>query len=126
MFRSPLTYARGPGREPVCTNVTADSTVRPFGQAALQAGRDVIAFRRTVRKRIRCRRCRGRVYLSALTLMAECGAVRGQESPLLLSRHQLGSDVLREFWPKISHKFKQPFRDQTDPANHGANPADGK
>jgi hypothetical protein len=44
MFRSPLTYVRGPGREPVCTNVTADITVRPFGQAALQAGRDVIAF----------------------------------------------------------------------------------
>jgi len=79
MFRSPLTYVRGRGREPVCTNATADITVRPFGQAALQAGRDVIDFRRTVRKGIRFRRWRGRVYL-ALTLMAECGAVRGQES----------------------------------------------
>ena len=51
MFRSPLTYVRG--REPVCTNATADITVRPFDQAALQAGGDVIDFRRTVRKGIR-------------------------------------------------------------------------
>ncbi len=124
MFRSPLTYVRGPGREPVYTNLLR--IAQPFGLAALQAGRDVIAFRRTVRKRMRLRKWRGRVYLSALTLMAECGAVSGQESPLLLSRHRLGFNVLREFWPDISHKFKQPFRDQTDPANHGANPADGK
>lgn len=38
----------------------------------------------------------------------------------------MGFDVLREFWPEISRKFKLPFRDQADPANPGANPAGTK
>jgi hypothetical protein len=38
----------------------------------------------------------------------------------------MGFDVLREFWPEISRKFKLPFRDQAEPANHDANPAETK
>ena len=38
----------------------------------------------------------------------------------------MGFDVLREFWPEISHKFKLPFRDQPDLTNHEANPAERK
>ena len=38
----------------------------------------------------------------------------------------MGFDVLREFWPEISHKFKLPFRDQPDPTNHTADPAQRK
>jgi hypothetical protein len=38
----------------------------------------------------------------------------------------MGFDVLREFWPEISHKFKLPFRDQPGPTNHEANPAERK
>ena len=57
-----------------------DNTVQPLGQAALQAGKDVIAFRRTVRKRISFHKWRRTVYLTALTVTAGCGVVRGQES----------------------------------------------
>ncbi len=32
-------------------------------------------------------------------------------------------DVLREFWPEISRKFKLPFRGQSDPASHDATAA---
>jgi hypothetical protein len=35
----------------------------------------------------------------------------------------MGFDVLREFWPEISRKFKLPFRGETPPANQDANPA---
>jgi hypothetical protein len=35
----------------------------------------------------------------------------------------MGFDVLREFWPEISHKFKLPFRGETPPANIDPNPA---
>jgi hypothetical protein len=35
----------------------------------------------------------------------------------------MGFDVLREFWPEISHKLKLPFRGESPPANHGSNPA---
>lgn len=35
----------------------------------------------------------------------------------------MGFDVLREFWPEISHKLKLPFRGQTPPANQDSNPA---
>jgi hypothetical protein len=35
----------------------------------------------------------------------------------------MGFDVLREFWPEISHKFKLPFRDEADPTKHDASPA---
>ena len=38
----------------------------------------------------------------------------------------VGFDVLREFWPEISRKFRLPFRDESDPTNHGANPAEPK
>jgi hypothetical protein len=30
--------------------------------------------------------------------------------------NDMGYDVLREFWPEISHKFKLPFRVETEPA----------
>ncbi len=35
----------------------------------------------------------------------------------------IGFDVLREFWPEISRKFKLPFRGESEPASHEANPA---
>ncbi len=35
----------------------------------------------------------------------------------------MGFDVLREFWPEISRKFKLPFRGQASPVNPGTNPA---
>jgi hypothetical protein len=38
----------------------------------------------------------------------------------------VGFDVLREFWPEISRKFRLPFRDQPDPTDHDANPAERK
>ena len=38
----------------------------------------------------------------------------------------VGFDLLREFWPEISHKFKLPFRDERDPTNHAASPAGHK
>ncbi len=34
-----------------------------------------------------------------------------------------GFDVLREFWPEISRKFKLPFRGESEPANLGSIPA---
>jgi hypothetical protein len=34
----------------------------------------------------------------------------------------MGFDVLREFWPEISRKFKLPFRGQTPPATQDSNP----
>jgi hypothetical protein len=37
----------------------------------------------------------------------------------------VGFDVLREFWPEISRKFRLPFRDEADP-NHDTNPAERK
>jgi hypothetical protein len=30
----------------------------------------------------------------------------------------MGFDVLREFWPEISRKFRLPFRGESDPSNH--------
>ncbi len=36
----------------------------------------------------------------------------------------MGFDVLREFWPQISHKFKLPFRDEPDPTGHHARPVE--
>jgi hypothetical protein len=36
----------------------------------------------------------------------------------------MGFDVLREFWPEISRKFKLPFRDESDPTRHNSNPAE--
>jgi hypothetical protein len=36
----------------------------------------------------------------------------------------MGFDVLREFWPEISRKFKLPFRDESDPKKHSQNPAE--
>lgn len=38
----------------------------------------------------------------------------------------VGFDVLREFWPEISHKFKLPFRDEIDPTNRHASAAGHK
>jgi hypothetical protein len=38
----------------------------------------------------------------------------------------VGFDVLREFWPEISRKFKLPFHDESDPARHDPNPAQGR
>jgi hypothetical protein len=35
----------------------------------------------------------------------------------------MGFDVLREFWPEISHKFKLPFRDEPATENIDSNPA---
>jgi len=35
----------------------------------------------------------------------------------------VGFDVLREFWPEISHKFKLPFRGESDPVSPDPNPA---
>ncbi len=35
----------------------------------------------------------------------------------------IGFDVLREFWPEISRKFRLPFRGESEPASHEANPA---
>jgi len=35
----------------------------------------------------------------------------------------VGFDVLREFWPEISRKFKLPFRGESDPASPDPNPA---
>jgi len=35
----------------------------------------------------------------------------------------MGFDVLREFWPEISHKFKLPFRGESEPVNPGPIPA---
>ena len=37
-----------------------------------------------------------------------------------------GFDVLREFWPEISHKFKLPLRDEPDLTKHAASPAGRK
>ena len=34
-----------------------------------------------------------------------------------------GFDVLREFWPEISHKFKLPFRGESEPVSPGSIPA---
>jgi len=31
-------------------------------------------------------------------------------------------DMLREFWPEISRKFRLPFRSEHEPANHAPNP----
>lgn len=35
----------------------------------------------------------------------------------------MGFDVLREFWPEISHKLKLPFRGEAPPANQDSSPA---
>jgi len=35
----------------------------------------------------------------------------------------IGFDVLREFWPEISRKFKLPFRGEPDLVSHDSNPA---
>jgi hypothetical protein len=35
----------------------------------------------------------------------------------------MGFDVLREFWPEISKKFRLPFRGESPPVSHGSNPA---
>jgi hypothetical protein len=35
----------------------------------------------------------------------------------------MGFDVLREFWPEISHKLKLPFRGESDPVSPDPNPA---
>jgi hypothetical protein len=35
----------------------------------------------------------------------------------------MGFDVLREFWPEISRKFKLPFRDEPELLSPGSNPA---
>src|SRR2546425_13016942 len=35
----------------------------------------------------------------------------------------VGFDVLREFWPEISRKFRLPFRGEREPGNHDSNPA---
>jgi hypothetical protein len=35
----------------------------------------------------------------------------------------MGYDLLREFWPEISHKFKLPFRDEPATENIDSNPA---
>ncbi len=35
----------------------------------------------------------------------------------------MGFDVLREFWPEISRKFKLPFRGESKPENHDSSPA---
>jgi hypothetical protein len=35
----------------------------------------------------------------------------------------VGFDILREFWPEISRKFRLPFRGESEPANHDPNPA---
>jgi hypothetical protein len=35
----------------------------------------------------------------------------------------MGFDVLREFWPEISRKFRLPFRGESEPANHDSRPA---
>ncbi len=34
----------------------------------------------------------------------------------------VGFDVLREFWPEISRKFRLPFRSERKPENHDSNP----
>jgi hypothetical protein len=34
----------------------------------------------------------------------------------------MGFDVLREFWPEISRKFKLPFRGEPEPVSHDSNP----
>jgi hypothetical protein len=38
----------------------------------------------------------------------------------------MGFDVLREFWPEISRKFKLPFRDQAEPTSQNADSTDRK
>jgi hypothetical protein len=35
----------------------------------------------------------------------------------------MGFDVLREFWPEISRKFRLPFRGESEPVNHDSSPA---
>ena len=35
----------------------------------------------------------------------------------------MGFDVLREFWPEISRKFRLPFRGESEPMNQGSSPA---
>ncbi|MFI5057462.1 MAG: hypothetical protein ACHQLQ_04690 [Candidatus Acidiferrales bacterium] len=35
----------------------------------------------------------------------------------------MGYDVLREFWPEISRKFKLPFRGESEPVSQGLDPA---
>jgi len=35
----------------------------------------------------------------------------------------VGFDVLREFWPEISRKFRLPFRGEREPGNQDSNPA---
>jgi hypothetical protein len=35
----------------------------------------------------------------------------------------MGFDVLREFWPEISRKFRLPFRGESEPVSHDSNPA---
>jgi len=38
----------------------------------------------------------------------------------------MGFDLLREFWPEISRKFRLPFRGESEPTNHRASPAEHK
>ncbi|HJY86353.1 MAG TPA: hypothetical protein VKE24_05900 [Candidatus Acidoferrales bacterium] len=38
----------------------------------------------------------------------------------------IGFDMLREFWPEISRKFKLPFRGEHEPMNHNSNPTPSK
>jgi hypothetical protein len=35
----------------------------------------------------------------------------------------MGFDVLREFWPEVSRKFKLPFRGEPEVVSHDLNPA---
>jgi hypothetical protein len=35
----------------------------------------------------------------------------------------MGFDVLREFWPEISHKLRLPFRGESEPVSHDPSPA---
>jgi hypothetical protein len=47
-------------------------------------------------------------------------AAQGVGSSIL---QDVGFDVLREFWPEISRKLRLPFRGESEPVNHGPDPA---
>ena len=51
------------------------------------------------------------------------GFAPAAESVTFSILQDMGSDVLREFWPEISRKFKLPFRGETPPVSPASNPA---
>jgi hypothetical protein len=56
----------------------------------------------------------------------ERGVASAVQTVGLSVAQDIGFDVLREFWPEISRKFRLPFRGESEPTNHRASPAEHK